>query len=125
MTAQIYEELRQIEDKVKECEKSLENLSKKMIIINAKCDTLYGEDLFLCTDISDWNVNEAIPLNWNEGGIWHVEIPIVNMPNEYKLIIKNKNTGEIRWEDFEGNREIELSEQNGDNYVINIQFNIK
>ena len=39
--------------------------------------------------------------------------------------IKNKKTGEVRWEDFEGNREIELSEQNGDNYVINIQFNNK
>ena len=125
MTAQLYNELQQIENKVKDCEKSLENLSKKKVIINAKCDTSFGEDVFICTDTNDWNIIDAIPMNLTEGGIWCVESPIVNIPNEYKLIIKNKNTGEVRWEDFEGNREIELSEQNGDNYVINIQFNNK
>ena len=45
MTAQLYNELQQIENKVKDCEKSLENLSKKKVIINAKCDTSFGEDV--------------------------------------------------------------------------------
>ena len=125
MTSVIIEDLEKIKDLLCYCQDTLDRLSKKRIKINAQCNTNYGEDVYVCTDVEGWNVDKAIPLYWTEGGVWRGDISIEQLYNEYKLIIKNKYTGEVKWEEFQGNRSVSKVDISGDDINVNIQFNIK
>ena len=90
-------------------------------------NTVFGENVSLLgnqTQLGNWDTNKSIELKTDKHifPLWESNpISFNNNSNlEYKYIISNKNSHSIKWESFQGNRQLNLSNLNKDGkYIIN------
>ncbi len=90
-------------------------------------NTVFGENVSLVgnqTQLGNWDTNKSIELKTDKHifPLWESNpISFNNNSNlEYKYIISNKNSHSIKWESFQGNRQLNLSNLNKDGeYIIN------
>ena len=90
-------------------------------------NTVFGENVSLLgnqTQLGNWDINKSIELKTDKHifPLWESNpISFNNNSNlEYKYIISNKNSHSIKWESFQGNRQLNLSNLNKDGeYIIN------
>jgi len=66
-------------------------------------NTSYGEILCICGSIPEfgkWSTKQARKMCWKDNGNWELEVVIrkSRIPFEYKYIVYNTNTKDIRWE---------------------------
>ena len=89
-------------------------------------NTQFGESVFLVGNISpmgNWDTNKSIKLNTDSSKfpLWESNIiPFKSKSNlEYKYIIKGQENN-IKWESFQGNRQLDLTKlKNDEEYLIN------
>ena len=89
-------------------------------------NTQFGENVFLVGNISpmgNWDTNKSIKLNTDSSKfpLWESNIiPFKSKSNlEYKYIIKGQENN-IKWESFQGNRQLDLTKlKNDGEYLIN------
>ena len=89
-------------------------------------NTQFGENVFLVGNISpmgNWDTNKSIKLNTDSSKfpLWESNIiPFKSKSNlEYKYIIKGQENN-IKWESFQGNRQLDLTKlKNDEEYLIN------
>ena len=90
-------------------------------------NTVFGENVSLLgnqTQLGNWDTNKSVELKTDKHifPLWESN-PISFNKNsnlEYKYIISNKNSHSIKWESFQGNRQLNLSNLNKDGeYIIN------
>ena len=89
-------------------------------------NTQFGESVFLVGNISpmgNWDTNKSIKLNTDSSKfpLWESNIiPFKSKSNlEYKYIIKGQENN-IKWESFQGNRQLDLTKlKNDGEYLIN------
>jgi len=70
---------------------------------NIHYNTKFGEMLFIIgstPELGSWNVGQAKKMEWNEGGLWKLTLPLspAKLPIDYKYIMLNTFTKQIRWE---------------------------
>ena len=68
-------------------------------LFRLRYDSRWGEELFLTgnsTELGNWNINKAVPMEYMGPGIWSVETDGTPM-TEYKYFIREND--QIRWED--------------------------
>ena len=90
-------------------------------------NTVFGENVSLLgnqTQLGNWDTNKSVELKTDKHifPLWESNpISFNNNSNlEYKYIISNKNSHSIKWESFQGNRQLNLSNLNKDGeYIIN------
>ena len=90
-------------------------------------NTLFGEKVSLVgnqSQLGNWDTNKSVELKTDQNNfpLWESNpISFNNNSNlEYKYIISNKNSHSIKWESFQGNRQLNLSNLNkGGEYIIN------
>ena len=90
-------------------------------------NTLFGEKVSLVgnqSQLGNWDTNKSVELKTDQNNfpLWESNpISFNNNSNlEYKYIISNKNSHSIKWESFQGNRQLNLSNLNKDGeYIIN------
>ena len=90
-------------------------------------NTVFGENVSLLgnqTQLGNWDTNKSVKLKTDKHifPLWESNpISFNNNSNlEYKYIISNKNSHSIKWESFQGNRQLNLSNLNKDGkYIIN------
>ena len=90
-------------------------------------NTVFGENVSLLgnqTQLGNWDTNKSIELKTDKHifPLWESNpISFNNNSNlEYKYIISNKNSHSVKWESFQGNRQLNLSNLNKDGeYIIN------
>ena len=90
-------------------------------------NTVFGENVSLLgnqTKLGNWDTNKSVELKTDKHifPLWESNpISFNNNSNlEYKYIISNKNSHSIKWESFQGNRQLNLSNLNKDGeYIIN------
>ena len=95
-------------------------------------ETQFGEDLYIIgnsNELGNWNVNQSQKLKTDSSKfpLWETDnIKFKKKsPLEYKYIIKN-NSNNVRWENFDGNRNLNLSSLQNDYYIIDDgEFNNK
>jgi len=97
------------------------------LLFQIKCDkTSFDEELFViggALELGDWNVEKSQILYGNNYPIWQSQfISFKNKVDfEYKYIIKHpqdKNKDRVKWEEFKGNRKLELSKFENGFYLI-------
>ena len=89
-------------------------------------NTQFGENVFLVGNTSsmgNWDTNKSIKLNTDSSKfpLWESNIiPFKSKSNlEYKYIIKGQENN-IKWESFQGNRQLDLAKlKNDEEYLIN------
>ena len=89
-------------------------------------NTQFGENVFLVgntSPIGNWDTNKSIKLNTDSSKfpLWESNIiPFKSKSNlEYKYIIKGQENN-IKWESFQGNRQLDLTKlKNDEEYLIN------
>ena len=90
-------------------------------------NTVFGENVSLLgnqTQLGNWDTNKSVELKTDKHifPLWESN-PISFNKNsnlEYKYIISNKNSHSVKWESFQGNRQLNLSNLNKDGeYIIN------
>ena len=89
-------------------------------------NTQFGENVFLVgntSPIGNWDTNKSIKLNTDSSKfpLWESNIiPFKSKSNlEYKYIIKGQENN-IKWESFQGNRQLDLAKlKNDEEYLIN------
>ena len=89
-------------------------------------NTQFGENVFLVGNTSsmgNWDTNKSIKLNTDSSKfpLWESNIiPFKSKSNlEYKYIIKGQENN-IKWESFQGNRQLDLTKlKNDEEYLIN------
>ena len=90
-------------------------------------NTVFGENVSLLgnqTKLGNWDTNKSVELKTDKHifPLWESNpISFNNNSNlEYKYIISNKNSHSVKWESFQGNRQLNLSNLNKDGeYIIN------
>ena len=90
-------------------------------------NTVFGENVSLLgnqTQLGNWDTNKSVELKTDKHifPLWESNpISFNNNSNlEYKYIISNKNSHSVKWESFQGNRQLNLSNLNKDGeYIIN------
>ena len=90
-------------------------------------NTVFGENVSLVgnqTQLGNWETNKSIELKTDKHifPLWESNLISFNNNSnlEYKYIISNKNSHSIKWESFQGNRQLNLSNLNKDGeYIIN------
>ena len=90
-------------------------------------NTVFGENVSLVgnqTQLGNWDTNKSIELKTDKHifPLWESNLISFNNNSnlEYKYIISNKNSHSIKWESFQGNRQLNLSNLNKDGeYIIN------
>ena len=90
-------------------------------------NTQFGENVFLVgntSPIGNWDTNKSIKLNTDSSifPLWESNSisfkPKSNL--EYKYIIKGHENNNIKWESFQGNRQLDLTKlKNDEEYLIN------
>ena len=68
-------------------------------LFRLRYDSRWGEELFLTgnsTELGNWNINKAVPMEYMGPGIWSAETDGTPM-TEYKYFIREND--QIRWED--------------------------
>ena len=73
-------------------------------LFRLRYDSRWGEELFLTgnsTELGNWNINKAVPMEYSGPGIWSALVETVCTPSlpttEYKYFIRENH--QIRWED--------------------------
>ena len=90
-------------------------------------NTVFGENVSLVgnqTQLGNWDTNKSIELKTDKHifPLWESNLISFNNNSnlEYKYIISNKNSHSVKWESFQGNRQLNLSNLNKDGkYIIN------
>ena len=90
-------------------------------------NTVFGENVSLVgnqTQLGNWETNKSIELKTDKHifPLWESNLISFNNNSnlEYKYIISNKNSHSVKWESFQGNRQLNLSNLNKDGeYIIN------
>ena len=92
-----------------------------------KCDkTSFGEEVYVigqALELGDWNIEKCQSLYGNNFPIWQSQfITFKNKVDfEYKYIYKvpeEKNKDKVKWEKYEGNRKLKLSDFKDGLYLI-------
>ena len=101
-------------------------MSNLNLTFQIRCsETKFGEEVFLlgnCNELGNWDIQKSKKLSTDSDKfpLWESDVVIFpkNLKFEYKYIIKNSSSG-IKWENFQGNRNLNLSSYSPDNYIVN------